>query len=433
MNILKQWRPERRTIFAIGLGVLAVFLLLVLFLNNDGVPFLERNRPSNLIISTGTIKEGDYLGKILASHAIPDPFINQIQNVLLKSCERKFIRAGDMYEIITSTSGQFQKLIYKTSATKYYSVIRSSTGVFSVLPSEKQTVWMEEIIRGKISENMYKDLLKTGLSENFVANLMSEVGDNIFAWKIDFFTEQRVGDEFAVLIEREWLVGDSRPTNNLRVLAAYYGGSGTRTRKNFGIRFQVPGAAKPDYYDLNGDALRKEFLRAPFTHRGFRVSSPFNNRRFHPILRTYRPHHGTDYAAPTGTPIVSIGNGTVVLAGWKGGYGNCVDVRHSNKYRSRYGHLSRISVREGQKVAQGQIIGYSGSTGMSSGPHLHFEMHVDGVQRNFLALNFSPAKSVENKYLPDFNIGKDEYMARLFPGQATVTENKTEQEKSSEE
>jgi len=412
---MQRFKLERRFILAIGVGVAAGVLLLTLIFNKNGIPLLMRSGEPDIVISTGSVKEGEFLAKILSARTIPDPFINQIQKNFFKVYEKKHIMPGDLYQIITSTSGLFQKMIYRSSPTKYYDVVRSTSGAFTSHSYEKQTVWVEQVIKGKISEFMWRDLHKMGFDENFVANLMGDLGDNIFAWRIDFFTEQRVGDEFDVLIERECLVGENRPTNNLHILAAYYKGSGTRPKENYAVRFQPPGADKPDYYDLEGQAVRKEFLRAPFSHRGFRITSGFSTHRFHPILRVWRPHHGTDYGAPIGTPVVSIGNGTVVFAGWKGGYGNCIDIRHSHKFSSRYGHLSKIRVRVGQKVSQGNVIGYSGSTGASTGPHLHFEMQVDGVQRNFLALNFSPAKSVEAKDMPEFKLEKNQLLARLLP------------------
>jgi murein DD-endopeptidase MepM/ murein hydrolase activator NlpD len=196
-------------------------------------------------------------------------------------------------------------------------------------------------------------------------------------------------------------------------LAANYIGKATRVKENVAIRFQPKEANRPDYYDAEGKAVRRAFLRAPFTHGAFRISSRFNPRRFHPILRTYRPHHGTDYAAPYGSRVSSVGKGAVIFAGWKGGYGNCVEVRHNSTYVSRYGHLSRIGVRTGQSIQQGGYVGNVGNTGLSTGPHLHFEMLVNGESRNFLKMDFPAASSVPSANLSDFKRVRDEVMDRF--------------------
>jgi murein DD-endopeptidase MepM/ murein hydrolase activator NlpD len=269
---------------------------------------------------------------------------------------------------------------------------------------------------------MYKDLLVMGYDESFVANLVGDLADNIFAWRIDFFTEQRPGDTFDVLMEQEYKVGSETPLWNGRgrILAAKYIGKATKVKENTAIRFQAKNDKRPDYYDIDGKAVRRAFLRAPFTHGAFRISSRFNPKRFHPILRTYRPHHGTDYAAGVGTPVAAIGKGTVVRAEWYKGYGNCVDIRHTNKYISRYGHLSKMAVKRGDSIHQGQYIGKVGSTGLSTGPHLHFEMLVDGVQRNFLTMTFPAASAVSGGEMGEFGRIRDEVLQRLNSRQPDV-------------
>jgi murein DD-endopeptidase MepM/ murein hydrolase activator NlpD len=149
-----------------------------------------------------------------------------------------------------------------------------------------------------------------------------------------------------------------------------------------------------EYYDCDGNSVRRVFLKSPLNYR--RISSYFSNRRFHPILKTYRPHHGVDYAAPTGTPVVSIGDGRVTKAGWNGGMGNYVEIRHNNIYTSCYGHLSRYGrgVRGGVRVKQGQIIGYVGSTGLSTGPHLDFRVKKYGSYVNPLTIDYPRGEPV---------------------------------------
>lgn len=276
-----------------------------------------------------------------------------------------------------------------------------------------QTFWAEELITGKTTENIYKDLLREYKDETFVANLVSDLGDRIFAWRVDFFSEQRVGDRFAFLIEREYLSESKKPLPSIRILAALYEGSGTKTKRNLAFRYKCSECNTNEYFDENGEASKRIFMRAPFTHKAFRISSSYNRSRFHPVLRIWRPHHGTDFAAPVGTPVSAIGLGKVVFAGWKGGYGNCIDIRHNSQYLSRYGHLSKILVGVGDKVDQGQTIGKVGNTGVSTGPHLHFEMHVYGQQKNFARLNFPSVQNVSVKDMAGFQKIRNIYQNKL--------------------
>jgi murein DD-endopeptidase MepM/ murein hydrolase activator NlpD len=288
---------------------------------------------------------------------------------------------------------------------------------------KEPTKWVEQTITGQVDENIYKDLLDQGYNENFVANLVAELGDEIFAWRIDFFSEQRVGDRFSVLLEREYILNEKEPLNNIRVVAALYEGTGTRNKKNYAFKFTPSGSQPAEFFDDKGKAARGLFLRAPFSHKSFRISSHFSRSRFHPIHRVWRPHHGTDYAAPVGTPVVAIGSGKIVRAGWHGGYGRCIDIRHNKKYMSRYGHMSKINVHVGENVAQGQYIGKSGATGVATGPHLHFEMHVYGKQRNFLRLKFPSTKAVAKKDLRRFETVVGQYIGKLNSAINMTNEN----------
>lgn len=419
--IHQQNELKPRRMVAIGLGVAAALTLLFLLMRGEAGSKSFFSREPDVIITTGTIQNGDVLAAALNKRAnLNIKYIPKIEKALNKSFNLRYIQPGHSFEVTTSTSGEFQKFLYRVSPTQAYEVVPASGDAYTCRKFEEKTVWMEKRVTGQVSENMYKDLMKMGYDEGFVANLVGDLADNIFAWRIDFFTEQRPGDTFDVLMEQEYLLGSDKPLWNGRgrIIAAIYNGKATKTKENTAIRFQPKGANRPDYYDVDGKAVRRAFLRAPFTHGAFRISSRFNPRRFHPILRTYRPHHGTDYAAGVGTPVASIGKGTVVRAEWYKGYGNCIDIRHNSKYTSRYGHLSKMAVRRGDSITQGQFIGRVGSTGLSTGPHLHFEMLVDGTQRNFLTMSFPAASAVANSDMPDFNRVRDEALARLNARQA---------------
>lgn len=207
-----------------------------------------------------------------------------------------------------------------------------------------------------------------------VANQLADV----FAGDIDFHRNLRKGDRFSVVYET--MLADGEPMRSGRVLSAEF----VNNHKTYtAVWFKEPGAAKGEYYSLNGESLRRAYLTSPLVFS--RITSVMG-MRFHPILQTWKAHTGVDYAAPTGTAVRSVGDGVVEAAGWQGGYGNTVVVRHRNGQSTLYAHLSKTLVRTGQSVTQGQNVGLVGMTGSATGPHLHFEFRVNGVHRDPLTL-----------------------------------------------
>ena len=164
---------------------------------------------------------------------------------------------------------------------------------------------------------------------------------------------------------------------------------------------------------MEGKSLAKQFLKSPLNYR--RISSYFSRNRFHPILKTYRPHHGIDYSAPKGTPVAAVGDGRVDFIGWKTGYGKFIVIRHNNVYSTAYGHLSGFAkvLKRGTTIKQGQVIGYVGSTGISTGPHLHYEFRKNGSFANPLKIDALPTAPVKPGYMAAFKEVKDEMMSKL--------------------
>lgn len=203
-------------------------------------------------------------------------------------------------------------------------------------------------------------------------NLVYRFTDEIFIWDIDFNVETRTGDEFSILVYKRYI--GERFLGFGNILYASY----KQVRRELRAYYYTPEGKRPDYYNLEGKSLQRVFLRAPLSYT--RISSRFSKSRLHPILRIRRPHLGVDYAAPIGTPVKTIGDGKVILRKWNGGYGNQVVIQHGSRYKSYYGHLSRFvsRVKKGSYVKQGDIIGYVGSTGLSTGPHLDFRIKRDG-------------------------------------------------------
>jgi murein DD-endopeptidase MepM/ murein hydrolase activator NlpD len=233
-------------------------------------------------------------------------------------------------------------------------------------------------------------------------DLISNFTD-VFAWQVDFNTEPRPGDKFSLLWEEK--VDPAGRVRSRTILAALYEG-GQTGRKSAAL-------FEGDYYDEEGGSLRRAFLSAPLAFR--RISSHFTYHRFHPILREFRPHLAIDYAAPTGTPAKSVGDGVVVFKGWDGGHGNFIKVRHNSMYTTGYGHLSRYAagLRKGKSVRQGEVIGYVGSTGLSTGPHLHFQVWRNGQSVNFLALRMPPSKRVPEPRRAAFAAAAEALFRRL--------------------
>jgi murein DD-endopeptidase MepM/ murein hydrolase activator NlpD len=286
--------------------------------------------------------------------------------------------------IVELAAGCLRRIELARSPRERYEVLRA--GDDQAPTARRVPVETERHVRhlaGTVQTSLYEALLAAGGSGETVARVA-----DILAYDIDFFTDPRPGDRFEVLIEGEWLEGERLP-GEVILYASYAGQRASQT----GYRFAVP-EGRADYYDLSGTSLRKALLKSPLNYR--RISSTFSHRRLHPIYKVYRPHLGVDFAAPVGTPVVAVGDGTVTFAGSKGANGNLVTIRHAHRYETYYLHLRKIArgVRKGSRVEQGQVIGWVGSTGASTGPHLDFRVKHRGKFVNPLKLTLPPGPPV---------------------------------------
>ena len=277
---------------------------------------------------------------------------------------------------------------------------------------EEHTPWTTDtlVMHGVVHSNLY-DAVNAGsgdlLSKGARAELAWTIAD-IFEYRIDMSRELQDGDAVRAVFERS-----RSPSGLVRIGAILATGLERSGAELQAIRFVPLGETKAEYYDQNGRSLRATFLRAPLSFR--RISSVFGMRE-HPILGSWRSHKGTDYAAASGTPVRSIGNGIVVFAGTRGGYGNSIDVRHPNGFVTRYGHLRGFAsgVRTGTRVSMGQTIGYVGMTGLATGPHLHFEVIVGGVQRDpRMALKSNAGPSLPSGELAAFDVVRHGALSQL--------------------
>lgn len=243
---------------------------------------------------------------------------------------------------------------------------------------------------GRIETNLFESAVDAGLPDKTVMNLAG-----IFAWDVDFVLDIRSGDDYYVLYEQ--LYQDGEYLGDGEILAAEFNNNGRTIQA---IRY-VDKDGRSDYFSPEGNSVRKAFLRAPVD---FRVSSSFNPNRRHPVLKTVRPHRGTDYAAPLGTPIKATGDGKVIFRGVKSGYGNVVILQHGGNITTLYAHMSRFEprVRKDTRVRQGQTIGYVGKTGLVTGVHLHYEYRLNGVHRNSRTVKLPQADPIPDEYRAKF-------------------------------
>jgi murein DD-endopeptidase MepM/ murein hydrolase activator NlpD len=240
---------------------------------------------------------------------------------------------------------------------------------------------------------------------------------SIFGWDIDFSLDIRRGDRFGIVYEE--LYKDDVKIRNGRILSAEFINNG----KTYRAVYYTDPSGNSDYYAPDGRSMRKAFLRSPVKFS--RISSRFSNKRWHPVLSKWRSHKGVDYAAARGTPVRASGDGKITFAGRKGGYGRLVVIRHGGRYTTAYGHLHRYAkgARSGKKVKQGQIIGYVGSSGLATGPHLHYEFRVNGVHRNPLTVKLPEAQPVNTTYLNNFKENTQVYLSMLRLMDRTLADN----------
>ena len=307
-------------------------------------------------------------------------------------------------EIITLThaDGVLQTFNRQISDTLTLSVSRAGDGYavnYIENPLETELVGQ----RAVIESSLFAAGERAGMSSRTIMTLANQ----IFGFDIDFALDLRQGDTFGVLYEQKFQ--DGRYVSDGRILAAEFVNQGKTHRA---VWFESQDGEVKGYFTPEGKGMRTAFLRAPLDFT--RISSKFNSRRLHPVLGVVRAHKGTDYAAPTGTKVWAAGAGRVVFAGRKGGYGNVVIIDHGKGVTTVYGHLSRFakSLRTGRSVGQGDTIGYVGMTGLATGPHLHYEYRVNGVQRNPATLPM-PRTEVPSSYMAEFRAGSEVALARL--------------------
>lgn len=300
------------------------------------------------------------------------------------------LRPGQILHLQRDAQG-LRRLMYRPTPAQESHYQRTTSGAYTTEYIDLPVEYRRRTVSGTINRTLFEAGSDAGLNPDMIQKLV-----RIFGWDIDFALEVRKGDQFKLIWDEHRIRGQYAQDGP--IIAAEFVNRG---RKFQALRY-VNKDGHADYYTPDGQHLRKQFLRTPLDFT--RISSHFNPRRLHPVLKRVRPHRGVDYAAPTGTPVYSTGDGTVVHRGWKGGYGRVIFVRHGSRYTTVYAHLSKYAkgIRVGSKVAQGQIIGRVGRSGMTTGPHLHYEFRIDGIHRNPVKVKLPPLTPLRYADLADF-------------------------------
>jgi murein DD-endopeptidase MepM/ murein hydrolase activator NlpD len=293
------------------------------------------------------------------------------------------LQVGQEVRWVRTAENRIKLLELEISPLAKHIISREDDGSIKYQLTERVADYIPRFATATIENSLFYDGAQAGIPSQVLYQIAA-----IFGWDIDFALDIRQGDSFSLVYEEIQLDGNKIGYGD--ILIAQFNNRG---RELSAVRF-VDKDDNTSYYTPSGTSMRKAFLRNPIDF--FRISSRFNPNRKHPILNTIRAHKGTDYAAPTGTPVKAAGDGKVVYASRQGGYGNVVMIQHGSRYQTKYAHLSKFGkgVRVGRYVKQGQIIGYVGTTGRSTGPHLHYEFLVDGVHRDSLRVSLPKADSI---------------------------------------
>jgi murein DD-endopeptidase MepM/ murein hydrolase activator NlpD len=311
------------------------------------------------------------------------------------------LRAGTTITVNRSVEGGLREINYRIDAERMLRLVPREQG-FSAEVQEIPIRSVVTVVNGQLDDSLFNAVEEAGESAEVAMRLAQ-----IFGYDLDFYTDPRKGDTFHLVLEkRTYLTGETAGYG--RILAADYVNGG---KKYEALLFHDERGQRA-YYSSDGKSLQKAFLRSPLKF-GAPVTSHFSNSRFHPILKTYRAHLGTDYGAPVGTPVQTIGGGRVMFAGRKGGDGNMVHVAHSNGYETYYLHLSRILVHVGEHIEIGKTIGLVGSTGLATGPHLDFRIAQKGQFKNFETLGLPPSEPVAKKNWTEFAAVREKWLPLL--------------------
>ena len=338
----------------------------------------------------GIVRYSQFLSEIVEDYGVDYSMILEMRKNSGDVFDIRRIKAGNKYTLYVSndSTGKLDYMVYEDNMKTHYILD------FSNNPTIRETS-RPSTLKLKYSSGTIETSLWDAMINNDMHPLLAIELSEMYAWTIDFFGLQK-GDSFKVIYEEEYI--DTLSNGVYRIIAALFNHAG-----NDFYAIPLIQDKQESYYDINGESLRKAFLKAPLRYS--RISSRYSNSRMHPILRIRRPHHGVDYAAPTGTPVLAVGDGKVIMRKYDRGAGRIVKIKHNSVYTTAYMHLSRFGngVHVGKYVHQGDIIGYVGSTGLSTGPHLDFRFYRNGQAVDPLKVKAPPVEPVSEENKEKFN------------------------------
>jgi len=346
------------------------------------------------------VKPNQTLSVILGKYNVVYKDIDELVRNSKETFDVRRIKSGNHFYIFQSKDSipKTKYFVYQINKTEY---VRYEFADSVLVDREELEVRIDTVRSvGVIESSLWMSMKNAGIDPNLALEL-----SDIYAWTIDFYGLQK-GDRFVAVYQKKFI--DTNYIGLGKIIACRFENNG---HSFYGYRFTQD--SLEDVFDEEGGSLRRAFLKAPLRFK--RISSGYSNSRLHPVLKIRRPHHGVDYAAATGTPIHTIGDGRIVFIGRKGGYGKRVEVKHNGIYTTGYAHMSRFAkgLKKGDFVKQGQVIGYVGMTGTATGPHLDFRVYKNGTPINPLTMKSPPAVPIKKKYLEDFKKVVDKYAPQL--------------------
>ncbi|MCX8159618.1 MAG: M23 family metallopeptidase [Candidatus Saccharicenans sp.] len=393
-------RINRKKILAVAIILLLLAIITIILLINRSperpatspkIPESSlESQPPPPVTEEFTIPAGKTITELLTPFGFPPSRVIEIREATKKVFDLARIPAGQKFRLLKQgqTYSAFQ---LDLDPERFLEVDLSSSPPSASIKSHPVTRQLV-LVEGVIKDSLIAAVNQAG-EQDLLALMMAE----IFGWVIDFYVDLRQDDSFRLLVEKKYINGQfggygpilaARFVNRNQVFEAY--------------RYVFPDSGQADYFEAGGGSLRKEFLKSPLRYA--RITSRFSSSRLHPIRKIYRPHYGIDYAAPVGTPVQATADGVVTFAGWNGAAGRMVRIRHKNAYETMYLHLKSLAseIKTGARVAGGQVIGYVGSSGESTGPHLDYRLLYHGKYVNPLSWKFQPAEPLPSRYRPDF-------------------------------
>lgn len=346
------------------------------------------------------IARNDFLSNILSQHGVDYQTIDKIAKASASVYDVRKLRHGKSYCVVSSADSAAQCFIYRPNDIDYVVYDFTNPDSINIYKEQKPVTTKERSVSGVITSSLYQTMQENGVS-TVLALKLSEV----YAWSIDFYRIQH-NDRFKVIFEENFVDGKSVGIGKIKAAAFYH-----FSKPFYAFHFEEGEVA--DYYDENGNSLRKAFLKTPVKFST--LTSRYNRTRYHPVLKRVKPHLGTDYAAPQGTPILATGDGVVTEASYTGGNGNYVKIRHNGTYTTQYLHMQKFArgMNTGAKVNQGDVIGYVGSTGLATGPHVCYRFWKNGAQVDPLKEELPPSNPVDDKFKDEYDQHKDAWMHAL--------------------